>query len=209
MATGRPQTGDAVILVPGIMGSELVDTTTGRTLWGLSDPRWYVSAWPSGTSLSALRLTPEERSGRYGRVRATRLIRFPAFAPVLAGRSPYEQLRKGLRAVVWHPAAVAEFAYDWRLPVAHNAAPLAEFARRHLDDWRAHPAYAEGRSRLARAEDDTPARLEPARTRLLRALGVDVRRPRAGDPGLEKAGFSVRERLYFKVLDEPLRKSAV
>ncbi|MER5224561.1 esterase/lipase family protein [Streptomyces flaveus] len=163
VATAGPQTGDAVILIPGIMGSELVDITTGRTLWGLSDPRWYVSAWTSGTSLTALRLTPEERSGQYGRVLATRLIRFPAFAPVLAGLSPYEQLLKGLRAVVWHPAAAAEFAYDWRLPIAHNAALLAKFARRHLEDWRAHPAYAEGRARRvgrrADAEGDVPSRL--------------------------------------------------
>ncbi|WP_225826531.1 lipase/acyltransferase domain-containing protein [Streptomyces naphthomycinicus] len=159
----RPRTGDAVILIPGIMGSELVDSTTGRTLWGLSDPRWYVSAWTTGTSLAALRLTPEERAGRYGRVRATRLIRFPAFAPVLAGFSPYEHLRKGLRTVVRHPAAVAEFAYDWRLPVTHNARLLAEFAHRHLDDWRAHPVHSESRGhrggRPAGAEDDPPPRL--------------------------------------------------
>ena len=25
----------AVVVLPGIMGSELVDTTTGKTLWGL------------------------------------------------------------------------------------------------------------------------------------------------------------------------------
>ncbi|WP_189865499.1 lipase/acyltransferase domain-containing protein [Streptomyces poonensis] len=142
------------------MGSELVDATTGHILWGLSDPRWYVSAWTSGTSLAALRLTPEERSGRYGRVRATRLIRFPAFAPVLAGLSPYDRLRKALRAVVWHPAAMAEFAYDWRLPIVHNAGLLAKFAHRHLESWHAHPAYAEGRARRHASEKtDTPARL--------------------------------------------------
>ncbi|WP_327003458.1 hypothetical protein OHA72_51705 [Dactylosporangium sp. NBC_01737] len=28
---------DAVIVLPGIMGSELVDAGTGRVLWGLAD----------------------------------------------------------------------------------------------------------------------------------------------------------------------------
>jgi hypothetical protein len=66
------------------MGSELADRD-GSVLWGLADPGWYVSAWTSGRGLEALRLTKDEREGRYGRVRATRLLRFPAFAPVLAG----------------------------------------------------------------------------------------------------------------------------
>src|SRR5712691_7249259 len=111
-----PPMRDAVVVVPGIMGSELIDETSGRLLWGLADPRWYVSAWTSGASLDALRLTEDERAGRYGRVRATRLLRFPAFAPLLAGFEPYSRLLKAIRAVAPHPDAVAEFAYDWRLP---------------------------------------------------------------------------------------------
>jgi hypothetical protein len=51
--------GDAVIIVPGIMGSELVDAASGRPLWGLADPRWYVDAWTSGESLRALALTDD------------------------------------------------------------------------------------------------------------------------------------------------------
>jgi hypothetical protein len=31
---------DAVIVVRGIRGSELVDTATGDVLWGLADARW-------------------------------------------------------------------------------------------------------------------------------------------------------------------------
>jgi hypothetical protein len=83
MSPGRPRTGDAVIVIPGIMGSELVDADSERVLWGMSDLRWYVKAWTSGDSLVRLRLSGEERGGQYGRIRATRLIRFPAFAPVL------------------------------------------------------------------------------------------------------------------------------
>ena len=153
----QPQMWDAVVVVPGIMGSELIDAKSKRPLWGLADPRWYVSAWTSGTSLDALRLTEDERAGRYGRVCATRLLRFPAFAPLLAGFEPYTRLLKAIRAVALHPDAVAEFAYDWRLPIAHNASLLAEFGHRHLADWRRHPVYVgAGRSGPA---DAGPARL--------------------------------------------------
>ncbi|MFI0938589.1 esterase/lipase family protein [Streptomyces sp. NPDC021020] len=155
----RPRTGDAVVLVPGVMGSELVDNLTGSVLWGLADPRWYVSAWTTGTSLEALRLSAEERVGTYGRVRATRLLGFPAFAPVLGGLSPYGRLRKGLLAVVRHPDALADFAYDWRLPVAHNGALLADFARRHLAAWSAHPAAPAARRPGSGSPPDPAPRL--------------------------------------------------
>ena len=153
----QPQMWDAVVVVPGIMGSELIDTTNGRPLWGLANPRWYVSAWTSGASLNALKLTEDEHAGRYGRIHATRLLRFPAFAPLLAGFEPYTRLLKAVRAVAAHPDAVAEFAYDWRLPVAYNANLLAEFSHRHLTEWRRHSVHAEpGRSQSANAG---PARL--------------------------------------------------
>src|SRR5438552_15446918 len=109
------------------MGSELVDVTTGETLWGLRDPRWYLNAWAGGSALRALALTDAERDGTYGRIRATGLLRFPAFAPMLRGFEPYGRLLDGVRRVTVDPAAVAEFAYDWRLPVNHNATLLADF----------------------------------------------------------------------------------
>ena len=143
MPPGRQRTGDAVILIPGIMGSELVEAESGRVLWGLASPRWYVSVWTSRSSSAALELlhlSAEERAGRYGRVRATRLIQAPAFVPVLAGLSPYEAIRKVLLGVVSHPKALAEFPYDWRLPTAYNATLLAEFARRHLARRRLRPS---------------------------------------------------------------------
>jgi pimeloyl-ACP methyl ester carboxylesterase len=156
-ASKGPVTRDAVVIVPGIMGSELAEKTTGRILWGLSDPRWYVSAWTSGTSLESLELTDDERSGRYGRVVATRLLRFPAFAPVLAGLEPYSRLLKSLQAAALHPDAVAEFPYDWRLPCEHNANLLAEFSHRHLAAWRNHPAHIDRDNGSLR--DDDPVSL--------------------------------------------------
>lgn len=157
MHAGTPTTHDAVVVVPGIMGSELVDAASGRTLWGLADPRWYVSAWTTGESLRALALTDEERSGTHTRVRASRLLRFPAFAPMLAGFAPYTSLVAAVRQTAAHPAAVLEFPYDWRLPVAHNARLLAESAARHLEAWRTHPAHDESRRRAR--SDPGPARL--------------------------------------------------
>jgi hypothetical protein len=157
MRATSPRSRDAVVVVPGIMGSELVDAESGDVLWGLSKPSWYVSAWTSGASLRELRLSGPEREGRYGRVRATRLLRFPAFAPLLAGVEPYTKLLRGLRAVAAHADAVAEFPYDWRLPVAYNAGLLTDFAARHLDRWRAHPVQLA--AQRTDPDRDRPARL--------------------------------------------------
>lgn len=134
----RSTTRDAVIVIPGIMGSELVDAATGTPLWGLADVGWYLRAWLSGSGLDNLRVTDEERAGTARRIRPTRLLRFPAFAPMLRGFEPYTALIQGLRQVVPDPAAIAPFPYDWRLPAVHNARHLADVAERHLRFWRAH-----------------------------------------------------------------------
>src|SRR5579871_2136254 len=134
-----PNCVDAVVVIPGIMGSELVETASGRTLWGLADPGWYLSAWTTGSSLDTLHVTDDERSGRVGRVKATRLLRFPAVAPMLRGFEPYTALVTALRHTVLDPAAVLAFPYDWRLSVSVNAQRLAEAADDHLSRWRAHP----------------------------------------------------------------------
>ncbi|MGH3772175.1 MAG: esterase/lipase family protein [Pseudonocardiaceae bacterium] len=146
---------DAVVVIPGIMGSELKDTTTGQLIWGLR-PSWYARAWASRGVLRALMLTDDERAGRIGRVAATGLLRFPAFAPVLAGFEPYTTLCDRIRAVVASPKAVLEFAYDWRLPVEYNASRLAAEAVEHLARWRACPEHEAAR-RIR--PDDRPAQL--------------------------------------------------
>lgn len=138
---------DAVVIVPGLMGSALADAETGRPLWGFTDLSWYVRAWTTGAGLAALRLTDAEREGRYGRVKATGLLRMPAYARIFAGFEPYTKLVDRLRAAAAHPAAVLEFPYDWRLPVAHNGRLLAEAAAAHLERWRSHPAHDAARRR--------------------------------------------------------------
>jgi pimeloyl-ACP methyl ester carboxylesterase len=132
----EPVSRDAVIVLPGIMGSELVDSATGRTLWGAADPRWYLDGWRHDLGLKALHLSPEERAGRFGRITASRLIRYPAFIPAVGGIEPYTRLLDSTKTFLQDPAALLEFPYDWRLPVAHNAGELARVAARHLEQWR-------------------------------------------------------------------------
>lgn len=130
---------DAVIVIPGIMGSTLIDSDSGKTLWGLDRAGWYVSAWVTGHSLNRLAVTEAERAGKVKRIRAVSLLKAPAFAPVLHGIEPYTDLVHGIRRVLRHPDAMQEFPYDWRLSVEHNARVLAGIAEQHLDRWRAHP----------------------------------------------------------------------
>ncbi|MEU9502472.1 hypothetical protein [Streptomyces sp. NPDC048196] len=138
-------TQDAVVVVPGIMGSELYDTTTDTVLWGLANPGWLGKAWTTRKGLEPLHLTDDERGGKTGRVKARRLLRTPAWSPFLRGIEPYHELLTTIRKTVAHKDAILPFAYDWRLPVAANALELAAAARRHLEQWRRHPAHTAAR----------------------------------------------------------------
>ncbi len=123
---------DAVVVIPGIMGTELVDAESGKLLWGLR-PGLLARMWAAPTgNLSPLVVDREKPS----RVRPGRLLRFPALMPGLGSVEPYTRLIRGLRSVVRHPDAVCEFGYDWRLPVTDNAALLAEAITEHLLWWR-------------------------------------------------------------------------
>jgi hypothetical protein len=108
------------------MGSELVDAATGRVLWGMANVDWYRRAWMSPTGM----VTPAERAGDTTRITATRLLRFPAFAPMLRGFEPYTALTSRLRHVVREPGRVVEFPYDWRLSIEHNARQLMAVVER-------------------------------------------------------------------------------
>ncbi|MFF2045514.1 hypothetical protein ACFVVX_34355 [Kitasatospora sp. NPDC058170] len=146
---------DAVVVVPGIMGSALRNAHTGEPVWGLS-PKLLAGFWSDPDRLRVLHLTPAEREGRYGRIEPAGLLTASTWAPFLKGVEPYTDLVDTIREVVADRAAVLEFAYDWRLPVAVNGARLAHAARRHLAAWRTHPAQDDAR-RLR--PDDRPAQL--------------------------------------------------
>lgn len=131
---------DAVVVVPGIMGSTLRLADSGDVLWGFTDVVKYTTLWLSGGPAHELALTAQERAGELGRVVPDGLLRAPAAAPFLQGFEPYDGLVDRLRAVVAHRDAVLEFGYDWRLSVRHNARELARAAACHLRTWQDHPA---------------------------------------------------------------------
>ncbi|MFJ1593763.1 hypothetical protein ACIOD0_26480 [Kitasatospora albolonga] len=131
-------THDAVLVIPGIMGTRLAEAATGKELWGMRKAAEYAGRWDLEGGMDALALSPAEREGRFGRIVPKGIIRTPSWAPLLGGVEPYDRLLKRLRTVVVHPDAVAEFGYDWRLPAEYNAGRLAEKIERHLAFWREH-----------------------------------------------------------------------
>jgi hypothetical protein len=126
---------DAIVVIPGIMGSELIETDTRRVVWGLSvQACWRTWARPDG--MTTLRVTSAELAGHTGRITARRLLTAPVFAPWLGGFEPYTRLVTAIRQVAPSPKQVLEFPYDWRLPVEFNARQLARECAQHLADWR-------------------------------------------------------------------------
>jgi len=127
-----PKTLNAIILVPGIMGSELVDQS-GKVVWGL-DPMVLGKGWLT-PSLLELRPTEEELTGQ-PRLRPTRLLRVPGYLPMLRGIEPYTAMLTQLQQMTIRSEAVAEFPYDWRLSIDFNAGRLVTLARQHLEAWK-------------------------------------------------------------------------
>jgi hypothetical protein len=129
---GIPVTTDAVVVVPGIMGSELVDED-GEVRWGLK-PLLLAKAWLT-RRLDVLRVTEADQAGGR-RLWPTRLLRVPGYMPVLGGLEPYTYLLTRVTERAVDRRAVAEFPYDWRLSIAFNAAELVRHCEQHLDAWR-------------------------------------------------------------------------
>ncbi len=135
----RPYTGDAVVVLPGLAGSALVDKADGKTVWGIDGKR--VQAFmPMKRDFGQLAVTEEERRGEATRLRPAKLLQGLAWLPLVGGLTPYGPLVEGVRSVVLHDDAVLEFPYDWRLSVERSARLLADAALRHLRAWREHPA---------------------------------------------------------------------
>ena len=128
----REETLDAVVVVPGIMGSELVDGD-GTAMWGLH-PRELAAAYQGGL-FDRLAVTDGDLTGVRG-VRATRLLTYPAVVGWFRGSEDYNRLLSRVAALVADRRAVLAFPYDWRLPVASAGARLATEAADHLQRWR-------------------------------------------------------------------------
>ena len=136
-------TGDVVIVVPGILGSDLVDNETGKRIWGFP-PKLLIKALVSDNALQPLQLTDAERDGDYRRVTATGFLSCPTLLARLFGSEDYRTLLRAAGQVA-DPDAVHPFPYDWRLPVAHNGARLAVSAQRRLAAQRARQVSRAGR----------------------------------------------------------------
>lgn len=144
---------DAVVVVPGIMGSELRLAATGEVLWGANSPRAVVKLMAG--RVDDLVVTDEDRAGR-GRVEAARLICGPSFLEGLGFLDPYHALVQRLAELApdQDGRAVLGFPYDWRLSIAHNSALLARACDEHLARWREvvrreHPTIDPGGVRLS------------------------------------------------------------
>jgi len=124
-------TQDAIVVVPGIMGSELRDQN-GKVVWGMK-PRVLFRQILTGDVLDRLRLPPGAPDDG---IRATALLAFPGYLPVLDGLEPYTALVAALRRTALHPDGVREFPYDWRRSISHNARILEGVATAHLTAWR-------------------------------------------------------------------------
>jgi hypothetical protein len=128
-----PRTTDAVVVVPGIMGSELMDQS-GKVRWGLK-PSVLARAWLTN-ELDILHVTDDYMAGG-GRLRPTRLLRAPGYMPFLGGLEPYTGLLRRVAETAADSRAVAEFPYDWRLSIEYNAPLLVRCCEEHLESWRA------------------------------------------------------------------------
>ena len=121
-------TADAVIYLPGIMGSEL--RIGQKVVWGAKLGRILRQVFFRDVFEQ---LEPKPDDG----IVAGNPISFPAMIPLLGSMEPYADLGKRLKGAVLRPEAVLAFGYDWRHPVGDAAAALAPIAKTHLTEWRA------------------------------------------------------------------------
>ena len=131
-SAGVDRCSDAIVFVPGVLGSELVDRH-GTVVWGMN-PRLVLRQAALGDVLARLALSPD---GSDDGIRASRVLQLPMRLPLLCGVEPYARLLARLRATALRPEAVCVFPYDWRRSIVDAARGLATVAERHLAAWRA------------------------------------------------------------------------
>lgn len=123
-----PTISDAIIVLPGTLGSELIDHH-GSRVWGDKHPLSRVAL---RRVLDGLVVTEEELGGT-PRFQPGGLIQRTVVLPRFGVQGPYRDLLRQLESISTIPECVTAFPYDWRLSRAHNAALLIPFALDHLD----------------------------------------------------------------------------
>jgi pimeloyl-ACP methyl ester carboxylesterase len=137
-------TSDAVIYLPGIMGSELVNAR-GQVVWGMK-PALLARQLIFRDVMK--RLAPRPDDG----ITASRPLQLPLSVPGLGGLEPYTELDSRLRKTTLLPSAVLPFAFDWRHSIVDAAKALAPVARAHLADWKRQFAALPAERRAGRPE---------------------------------------------------------
>ncbi|MFE2377225.1 hypothetical protein [Streptomyces sp. NPDC059398] len=147
--TSRSRVDDLVVVVPGILGSRLMDAD-GHEVWGLSGPALLRGIRTFGRSVRGLALPrdlgdahPEDGVRPLGPVRdlhgllgiGTLVDGYDGFLEWLEHH--FTLRRRDVRDAADTPANLVCFAYDWRLSCRYNADRLAERVGEWLGRWRA------------------------------------------------------------------------
>jgi len=148
---------DVVIVVPGIMGSELVDADD-KPVWSVSPGALANAIRTLGKSLQRLELPDGIGDNSPGDgIRATALLNSLHVVPGLwSPITGYDGLISFLRSGRFHlveadlrnPGLVPnliQFPYDWRLSNRFNGKLLAQVASNALERWRSQPGMGEAK----------------------------------------------------------------
>lgn len=137
-----------VIVIPGILGSRLIDEASGKTVWGAFTAEYADPNTDEGARLVSLSLDSESQT-EIDHVRADgvledlelKLLGFPikiqAYAGILTtlGAGGYTDEALGLNSIDYGTDHFTcfQFDYDWRQDITQNAAALKTF----IDERRA------------------------------------------------------------------------
>ncbi|MFD4676128.1 esterase/lipase family protein [Lentzea sp. NPDC058450] len=145
---------DVVVVVPGIMGSALVDARD-RPVWSVGLGSLVQGIRTLGASVTSLTLPDDigDNAAPDG-VRATGLLGglhvIPGVWSPVAGYAGLMNFLRGRRFHLVEPGQgripnLLAFAYDWRLSNRYNAVLLKKMAVDALERWRTQPGMSEAK----------------------------------------------------------------
>ena len=139
-----------IIVIPGILGSSLVDDESGKTVWGAFRAEYADPKTAEGARLVALPLEGQDHVGNVqpdGVLESLKLnlagvpVSVQLYAGILTtlGAGGYRDESLGLNAIDYGTDHFTcfQFDYDWRKDIAYNAAKFKEF----VDEKRADVQY--------------------------------------------------------------------
>ncbi len=131
-----------IIVIPGVLGSRLVDDSTGQTVWGAFRKAYADPKTTEGARLISLSLDPENQA-EFGDVHADGVlenlevklagipISIQAYAGILTtlGAGGYTDSALGLDTIDYGTDHFTcfQFDYDWRRDLTYNAGQLKSF----------------------------------------------------------------------------------